>query len=68
MWVAINGPEMTHCTSVVREAMSSYWGGARQEGNRRGHFVRRSEKIKSYIVSEAVDKIVRKTPKVPFLV
>ena len=67
MWVAVNGPEMAHCTGVVRDAMASYWSSSKLEGNRRGHFVRRSEKIKSYTVSETVDSIVNTAPKVPFM-
>ena len=32
--MAVNGPELVHCDSIVREAMGSYWGG-------KMHFVRR---------------------------
>ena len=54
--------------AVVREAMSSYWSAARMAGNRRGYFVRRSENIKSYIVSKAIDQLVSKPPRLPFMV
>ena len=40
----------------------------RKQGNRDGHWIRRSTKIMSYFVSEAVDTIVKKTPEVPFMV
>ena len=65
MWVAVNGPEMAHCTGVVRDAMASNWSSSKL--GRRGHFVRRSEKIKSYTLSETVDSIVKNAPKVPFM-
>ena len=67
MWIALNGPEMANCTGVVREAMVSYWGSSRRSSARMGHFVRRSKDIKSYTVSETVDRIVKIAPKVPFL-
>jgi hypothetical protein len=68
MWVALNGPELAHCDAVVKEAMVSYWGEARRVGDRRGHFIRRSNNVKSYLVSEAIDKIIKKPPRLPFMV
>ena len=53
VWVALNGPEVVHCEGVVKEAMRVGEGG--------GHFIRRSQDIKSYTVSKAVDSIVSKT-------
>jgi hypothetical protein len=61
VWVAVNGPELVHCESIVREAMAGYWHG-------RMHFVRRSNKIKSYIHSEAIDSLVNKPARLPFMV
>ena len=61
MWVAINGPEVAHCESVVREAM--------RIGESGGNFIRRSENVKSWQHgSKAVTTLVSKHPNVPFLV
>lgn len=59
VWVAINGPEVVHCEGIVREAIRVGEGG--------GHFIRRGGNIKSYGVSKAVDSLVKKPPKVPFM-
>ena len=67
MWIALNGPEVAHCSGIVKEAMKSYWEDSKDEKNRKGHFIRRSENIISYTVSEAVDSIVKKPVKAPFL-
>ena len=67
MFVALNGPEVVHCSSIVKEAMKHYWDSSKDEKNREGHFVRRSENIVSYCVSEAVDNVVKQVPKAPFL-
>ena len=56
--VAINGPEVQHCQSIVREAMRVGEGG--------GHFIR-SNNIKQYTVSKAVDTLAKKKPRVPFM-
>ena len=66
--VAINGPAEVHCDSIVDEALASYWRKQKMAGNRDGHWIRRSSRIKSYFISEAVDSIVQKTPAVPFMV
>ena len=57
MWVAINGPEIAHCEGIVREAVVGVDVS----------FIRRDSNIKSYDVSKAVDTIVNKPAKVPFL-
>ena len=57
----MNGPELVHCEAIVREAMATYWEGGRM------HFVRRSSHIKSYTHSEAIDSIVKKPPRLPFM-
>jgi hypothetical protein len=59
MWVAVNGPEVPHCEGIVKEAI--------REGEGGGHFIRRSENIKSYSVSKAVDTLANKPAKVPFM-
>ena len=61
MWVSVNGPELVHCDPIVREAMANYWGG-------KMHFVRRSNNIKTYAHSEAIDSIVKKPPRLPFMI
>jgi hypothetical protein len=65
--VAINGPEVVHCDPVVKEALSKYWARSRSNGDTQGHWVRKSEHIKCYTVSKAVDSIVKKKPKVPLM-
>ena len=37
MMIAINGPEVVHCDSVVKEAMAMYWSASKMAGNREGH-------------------------------
>ena len=58
--VAWNGEDVFHCDAVVKEALDSYWGKCKMVTNRGGHFIRRSDNINSYIVSEAVDSQVKK--------
>ena len=53
--------------SQAKEAMKHYWDSSKDEKNKEGHFVRRSENIVSYCVSEAVDNVVKQVPKAPFL-
>lgn len=55
MMVACNGPPVQHCLAVVQEAMRDYW-----QKHKEWHFIRRSEDIKSYMVSKSVDSL-RKT-------
>ena len=57
--VAINGPEVQHCRGIVREAMRVGEGG--------GNFIRRSSNIIPYTVSQAVDNLVKKNPRVPMM-
>ena len=57
METAINGPSIVHSESVVKEALRNYWKDAKDKNNRDGHFIRRSENIKSYNVSKCVDNI-----------
>ena len=65
--VAWNGEDPYHCDSVVQEAMNSYWGECKRLVNRGGHFIRRSERIKSYVVSESVDSKKNKPVKLPIM-
>ena len=61
--VAWNGEDTFHCDPVVRESLASYWSSSKILGNRDGHFIRRSQNINSYIVSEAVDNYLKKPAK-----
>ena len=65
--VAINGPEINHCDSLVKEAMSDYWRKFVRKGDRQGHFVRRGDNIASWTVSKAVDTVAKKPPRLPFM-
>jgi hypothetical protein len=51
--VAINGPEVVHSESVIREALRV--GG-------HTHFIRHSENVKDWIVSKAVDSLTTNGP------
>ena len=65
--VAINGPQVVHCDTVVKEGLKSYW--SRVKGAGEGHWIRRSRSgIQSYTISKAVDKITSKKPTVKFMV
>lgn len=66
--VAINGPEVVHCDTVVREGLKAYWSKARRAGYGEGHWIRRSDNIQSYTVSKAVDTLTKRKPSVPFMV
>jgi hypothetical protein len=55
MSIAINGPAVQHSEGIVRESMRRYWGGTKNVKD--GHFTRKSQNIKSYMVSEAVDSL-----------
>ena len=66
--VALNGPAEVHCDSIVVEALASFWRKQKVAGNRDGHWIRHFSNIKSYFILEAVYKIFKKTPDVPFMV
>jgi hypothetical protein len=68
MMIAVNGPDVPHCDSVVEETMLEYWRRMKPGTLQDGHFVRRSDRIKSYFISKAVDKIVLQPPKTKFMV
>ena len=56
--MAINGPEVVHCDTVVREGLKSYWSRARRAGE--GHWIQRSDNIQSYRVSKVIDNLLKK--------
>ena len=67
MQIAWNGEDIYHCDSVVKEALEAYLSKCKREGDREGHFIRRSSNIKSYVVSKAVDSKVNCPPKLPVM-
>ena len=50
MMIACNGPPVQHSMSLVEGVMK-----ALRVKDRGGHFIRRSENVKSFLVSKAVD-------------
>ena len=40
MMVAVNGPEVVKCDSIVVEIIEFYWSKAKQENEKQGYFVR----------------------------
>ena len=55
--VSWNGEDIYHCDGVVREAMKAY----------KGNFIRRSGKVKDYLVSKAIDSEVKKPAKLKYM-
>ena len=54
----VNGPEVVHCDSLVKESMEDYWRQFLRSGDRGGHFVRRSDKILN---------LTKQAPRLPFM-
>ena len=54
MMVAINGPALQHCDAIIKESMVAYWSRKKFQ---QGHFTRRSDNVKSYLVSKSVDSL-----------
>ena len=67
MMVAWNGEDLYHCDSVVKEALESYLSDCKRNGDKEGHFVRRSSNVKSYLVSKSVDSKLVCPPKLPVM-
>ena len=67
MMVAWNGENIYHCDSVVNEALDSYLSKCKREGDKDGHFIRRSSNIKSFVVSKAVDSKAKCPAKLPVM-
>ena len=61
------GKDVVHCDPLGKEALALYCGKYKKDGDKGGHFIRRSENIKPYLVSEAIDTIVKKPVKIPML-
>ena len=67
MMIAVNGPEVARCDTIVEEAMELYWTKAKRKQERQGHFVRTWSKMKNYVVSAAVDRLSATAPRREFL-
>ena len=65
--MALQLPAVPHCDGIVEEALKLYWAKAKRMKERGGHWIRKSDNIIPYNVSEAVDTIVNKKPDVTFL-
>ena len=52
----------------IQEALGSYLSDCKREGDKEGHFIRRSSNVKSYLVSKAVDSKLNRPPKLPVMV
>ena len=62
--IAVNGPNLAHCDSVVREAMNDYWGSRGGEW----HFIKRSVMEKLDCKDSVVLNRILKTPNsLPFM-
>ena len=48
-------------------SLETYLSKCKREGDREGHFIRRSSNVKSYLVSKAVDFKVNCPPKLPVM-
>ena len=57
-----------NCDGVVEEAMQLYWSKSKLQNGTDGHFIRRSNKVKSWLVSKSVDKVNKVKPSLPFMV
>ena len=53
--VAWNGEDVYQCDSIVKEALKTYFASYKDPKSRGGHFIKRSEDIKSYSHSKAID-------------
>ena len=63
MVIAVNGPELVHCDSIVKDAIKEHFKDSVNPIDRWGHFIRRSSNIKPYFVSGAVDRLRNQKPR-----
>ena len=63
--VAINGPQVVHCDTIVKEGLKSYW--SRVKGAGEGHWIWRCDNIQSNTVSK-VRLFIKKKTSVTFMV
>ena len=67
MMIACNGPPVQHSKAIVEDAMKRYWAKCVNSKNFDGHFIRRSERIKPYLVSKSIDALRAKKCKNPIM-
>ena len=68
--IAVNGPSLARCDTVVREAMDNYWREKSHDGVGVWHFFRTSvmEKLQIYEEnSEVMDRMLGTKNKLPFM-
>ena len=65
MMISLNGPLIQHSKGEVEETMKAYWGKLKTLKD--GHFTRRCERVKSFIVSKSVDSLNSQPVKTPFI-
>ena len=67
--IAVNGPSLAHCDTVVKEAMDNYWREKSKDGLGEWHFLRTSvlEKLKKYDTSEVLARKIKKKNNLPFM-
>lgn len=65
--VNLNGPNPVNCDSVVEKAMKLYWSRSNMKSCTAGHFIRKSNNVKSWLVSKSVDNVNAVKPKLPFM-
>ena len=63
--VALNGPDVVHADGVIKDALKLYWKDSKHSD---GHFIRKSNNIKSYFAgSAALESIVKKPSRLEFM-
>lgn len=68
--IAVNGPNLAHCETVVCESMDLYWRGKSQDGLGEWHFFKTSvvEKLRKYDEnSEVIHRILNEKNNLPFM-
>ena len=68
--IAVNGPNLAHCDTVVEEAMKLYWRSKSADGVGDWHFVRTSviEKLKNKTgESQVLSRMVNTKNDLPFM-
>ena len=67
MMVSINGPNLAHSKVMVKEGMTHLWAKSKHREDKQGHFIRRADKIKTWVVSKSVDTLRKAPVKLPFI-
>ena len=68
--IAVNGPSLAHCDTVVIEAMNAYWREKSKDGLGDWHFHKTTvlERLKPYKEnSEVLDRMLSKKNNFPFM-